>query len=259
VVARTYALARRSSHPHGRDGFDLCDEQHCQVYAGAAAETAAVRAAVDGTRGEVLSIRGRPAYTAYASNCGGEGRSAREAGWGGASYLGRTFDGKDGAFPASSGAFRDWLLGGPDLFCGASRFVPGCHSRWARVVDAADVTAALRRRRDIGPLKRLEVLRRDAAGRVTLLRATGERGELTLGSESFARQILGRGTLRSDFYALEMQERAGRVVRVFVYGGGWGHGVGLCQGGAAGRAEAGQTHEEILKHYFPGTSSKPRP
>lgn len=253
VVARTYALARRSSHPHARDGFDLCDEQHCQVYSGARGETAQVRAAVDATRGKVLLYRGKPAYTAYASNCGGRGRSAREAGWGGAPYLPGVFDGKEGEFPAAPGAFRDWLMNAAPVFCSSSTYVPACHSRWVRVVSAADLAVAVRRKKDVGPLRAVGIVARDKGGRATLLRVAGDRGEVLLSSESFARQLLGGGTLRSSLYALEVQERDGRPARVFVYGGGWGHGVGLCQGGAAGRAEAGQDYADILSHYFPGT------
>ena len=202
---------------------------------------------------QVLLYRGRLASVAYASNCGGRTRSSGEAGWVKASGATGISDGKEGGSPAGPGALRAWILGAPPLYCGASTFVPACHTRWVRIASVEDVAERARRIKDVGALRGVQVIRRDRGGRVVLLRVAGTRGELLLSSEAAARALLGTGPLRSSLYAIEVEEKDGKPSRVFTYGGGWGHGVGLCQAGAAGRAEAGLDADAIVKAYFPGT------
>lgn len=239
VVARTYAAARRAAHPHGKDGYDVCDEQHCQVYAGASREAASVRAAVDGTRGKILSFEGRPAQAFYASNCGGHGRAAVEV-WGGkVPYLEGYPEAEE--VPSTAWDFRHWLMTSPPAACRTSSFVPAAHHRWARVVDLTGMDG-------------LTLLSRGAAGHVTGLRLEKGGGPQVLESDGRIRRFLGKGPLRSSLFTIEVETRGGRPRRAYVFGGGWGHGVGLCQAGAAGRAEAGAPHEAILAHYFPGTT-----
>lgn len=235
VVARTYAAARRIAHPHGKDGYDLCDEQHCQVYAGASREAAAVRAAVDATRGKILSFQGKPAQTFYASNCGGHGRSVKEV-WGGTvSYLaGQT---EEGVPVESAWDFRRWLMSSPAISCKTSPFVPAAHHRWARVFE---LTAG----------EKPSIHQRGGAGHVTEIRL----GTVPLTTDAKIRRFLGEGPLRSSLYTVEVETIDGKPVRAYVFGGGWGHGVGLCQAGASGRAAAGEPHQAILSHYFPGTT-----
>ena len=253
VIARSYVAARAANHPHGRAGYDLCDGQHCQVYAGASNEADSVRRAVDATRGVRLLYNGKPAYAAYASNCGGFARSAKEA-WGfGSAYL--PGGPEDDDPPKGNWGFREWITASPPgLPCRGSLTVPACHHRWARVFTAEEIERAVRRRKYIGRLTRLQVLRRYPDGRVASLRIAGDRGVVTHNNDAAIRRYLGGSSLRSSLFVLEMEERGGRPVRVYVFGGGWGHGVGLCQGGSAGRAERGDPYDAILSHYFPGTN-----
>jgi stage II sporulation protein D len=248
VIARTFAAhALRSSRRHA--GYDLCDEQHCQVYAGASAERAAASRAVEETLGEVLTHRGRPAHAVYSSNCGGHGRTGADAGWGDVPYWRGRPDapGEERVF-SSPAAFQAWLKGEPALYCGRSRTVAPAKSRWTRVL-LPDQGA----RGGVGTLLAVRPVRRDASGRVTALRLEGASGSTVLTGDSRIRRFLGLGPLRSTLFTVETVRRAGSPSAFIVHGGGWGHGVGLCQSGAAGRAEAGHGHRRILEHYFPGT------
>ena len=92
-------VARR----HKKDGFDVCDEQHCQVYSGAAAETERSRMVVNATRGRVLAYKGRIAHGIYSSNCGGHTQGGGEiVGWGDVGYWPAVQDSPPGS-PARAG------------------------------------------------------------------------------------------------------------------------------------------------------------
>jgi stage II sporulation protein D len=82
----------------------------------------------------------------------------------------------------------------------------------------------------------------------------GTRQEKIIGKELEIRRILSPTHLLSSAFIVEPHGNAGDVPAGFtLHGAGWGHGVGLCQIGAAGMAEQGKTCEEILFHYFKGT------
>jgi SpoIID/LytB domain protein len=85
----------------------------------------------------------------------------------------------------------------------------------------------------------------------------GSRRRVVVDEEMAIRGLLGVGSLRSTLFVMETDYGpTGRPVALAVTGGGWGHGVGLCQSGAMGRAEAGETYAEIIKSYFKGTEFK---
>ena len=97
----------------------------------------------------------------------------------------------------------------------------------------------------------MNVTERGVSGRARLLQISGEEGATTLRSELTIRRTFGM--LNSAMFELKSEKDAkGRPTRWIFTGGGWGHGVGMCQTGAIGRAEAGQTYRQILDHYFNG-------
>ena len=106
-------------------------------------------------------------------------------------------------------------------------------------------------------LKNIEIEVRDVSGRVTQMLIEGDAGEsYRLGGDSVRWTTsggrIGSGGLNSCLFVLEVSG-TGDSRKVVFQGAGWGHGVGLCQEGAAGRARAGQTYNEILSHYYRGT------
>jgi stage II sporulation protein D len=216
ILARTYAVAHLGRH--AEDDFDLCDGTHCQLYQPARLTTsrfaAVAREAVRQTAGEVLVYRGAPAETLFHADCGGHTDSA-SAVWGGAPV------------PYLTGRIDD---------------VPeGTHRTWH-----ADA-----RSRVGGRLTGLRVSARDDSGRAAFVEIQGARTVTVRGEifRSIVTDALGVRSLQSTRFVVR---RAGGAFHF--EGVGFGHGVGLCQVGAAARARRGETVEEILAAYYPGTT-----
>jgi SpoIID/LytB domain protein len=104
---------------------------------------------------------------------------------------------------------------------------------------------------DLGPVVDLEPLARGPSGRIFRLKIVGERDYVVVGKELEIRRALSRSHLYSS--AFEVHRQNGRFI---LQGSGWGHGVGLCQIGAAVMANEGRGYREILGHYYPGTETK---
>ena len=119
-------------------------------------------------------------------------------------------------------------------------------------MDVEDVSQVIKRKKkDIGRVTGIIPLRRGRSGYVSRLLVKGTKGTVTLNKENVIRNNLSLGMLRSSYFIVEPNYRDHELEFFVFYGGGWGHGVGFDQTGAAGRAEAGQGYQEILQHYFP--------
>lgn len=270
IVARTHALFIKTvTKRHRKEGYDICDEQHCQVYGGRGAETERTRAVVEGTRGRIATFDGKPAHVIYSSHCGGRTQSGTDIGWGNVPYWKSVEDAPEHEdAPAAPVDLRRFLSDWPKGYDRPSSYVYPAHARWTRAIPAKDLEEKLNRKFKIGKLKGLRVLHRVASGHVEALLVVGSKKNKKLSDEMDIRSLLGVGSLRSTLFVLDTEYRkeypaakAGAkkkpapvlVPETFVFrGGGWGHAVGLCQSGAMGRAEAGQTYETIIKAYFQG-------
>jgi stage II sporulation protein D len=228
IVSRTWAAANLGRH--AGDGFDVCDTTHCQVYrapaAGEGPADAAARA-VAATRGMILTFQGRVVQALFHADCGGHTASAAEV-WGGtdAPYL---------------EAVDDW-------FC-TRRPASG----WTFAIDEPGLLRAVNadpRTRIGARFRRVEVASRDGSGRALTVTLIGS-NTVSVRAEVFRAvmtQAFGARSIRSTWFDVT---RDGARLRFA--GVGFGHGVGLCQGGTLRRVEARQTPAEILAHYFPGT------
>lgn len=247
-------------HPrHAKSHYDVCDGQHCQVYAGVPGETAQGRRAADATRGLALYYKGRPAHTLFSANCGGHTQDSAElTGWSEVPYLKGALDADAPvAAPVTPWELERWLTGSPTVYCNVPEYAGAAHFRWTRVVSAAELETRVNRIRNIGKLRGLLVLRRSRAGNANSLLFSGSTGSVRVDREQRIRSVLGLASLRSTLFVLETERDAENRPSEFVfYGGGWGHGIGLCQHGAAGRALEGQDFRRILFHYYPGASLK---
>ena len=274
VVARTHALFIKTvTKRHRKEGYDICDEQHCQVYGGMRAETARTRSVVTDTRGRIAIYDGKPAHVIYSSHCGGRTQSGTDIGWGNVPYWKSVNDSDETPSPPASPLdLRRFLSDWPKGFDRPSGYVHPAHARWTRAIPAKDLEEKLNRRFKLGKLRGLRVLRRVPSGHVEKLLIIGSKRSKTLDDEMDIRSLLGVGSLRSTMFIVDTEYRKeyppapkpakGKkavkpapllVPETFVFrGGGWGHAVGLCQSGAMGRAEAGQSYEEIVKAYFRG-------
>jgi stage II sporulation protein D len=229
IVARTYAVANLARH--AAEGFDLCDSTHCQVYrpvraSDADAEDPAAIAAAR-TRGQVLTFEGRIIQAVFHADCGGH-TAKSDTVWGGPPL--------------------PYLRAVPDWFCARDARPP-----WAFEITAAalrdalgpDTRAALGAR-----LTAVSVSRRDPAGRAAVVDLQGDRS-VSLRAEEFRLAVLrafGPRSLYSTKFTVADIDGGFRFT-----GTGNGHGVGLCQAGAALRVKAGLSTAAILSHYYQGT------
>ncbi len=223
VIARTYAIRMRGRH--SAEGFDLCDTTHCQ-HLDLTAVTPRLEDSARQTEGEMLWYQGKPAFTPYSKNCGGQTEDAAAV-W------------QDESAP--------YLRSHEDVWC---RRDGNSHWRWdgnvAGILKAMQ-TSLLAAPRD---LNQISIVRRTASGRASELVLSGPAGSARIAASSFRFAVgrdLGWNTIRSDNYVVHSE--GGRIV---FEGSGSGHGVGLCQKGADQMGNAGKTYREILAYYFPG-------
>jgi len=246
--------------------FDVCADDHCQRYQGVTrTTTAAAAAAVEKTRGRVLTYAGRVCDARFSKACGGM-VEVFESAWADTPvpYLQSFVDGEQAAWAlplvdeANAQAF---IRADPPAYCNTSdrelleQLLPkldhGTTSfyRWEETVTREQVRAWVQEKAgvDLGPIRALEPLRRGPSGRLTELAIVGETSRLHVGKELEIRRLLSDSHLYSSAFVVDEVEGGFRL-----RGAGWGHGVGLCQIGAAVMASQGHTADAILAHYFRG-------
>lgn len=260
VLARTQAIIRRAhGGTHKADGYHMCDGQHCQAYKGVPAEANTTNRSVLETEGELLTYHGKPAYTFYHSNCGGYIQASRDVtGWGDSPYLTTHQDiPPEMEKPVDSPwKFHQWITGSPQANCNYPGMVRAAEFRWVRIIKQKDMEYRINRDYDIGTLLELVPLKRGGSGNVNSIRISGSKKTVTVEKEHLIRNILGFSSIKSTLFMMEVNRfRNGKVRNYWLYGGGWGHGVGMCQSGAAGMAgKYGKSYREIIRFYFPGTT-----
>ena len=226
IAARTYALKNLGRHKD--EGYDFCSTTHCQRFETVTTRPASV-SAVKETSGMVLRDEQGQIIDAYFSaSCGGMTANIKEL-WG---------------VNAPS-----YLRGVRDDYCSS-----GPHYRWTDVIPADKLMAALRSdpRTDVGQrIRNLSITKYDDSGRAELISISGDRTRAISGWEFklIAGRSLGWNVLKSSRF------KVSRVGSQFVFrGSGFGHGLGLCQEGSHVMARRGHSFQQILAHYYPGTS-----
>jgi stage II sporulation protein D len=248
----------REAHPD----FDVCADDHCQRYQGITkAFSPAASEAVRATTGEFLRYNGAICDARFSKSCGGITERYSTA-WEDEDipYLESVYDGSP---QPRSYSPETWIRSDPPAYCNThdsqllSRILPGFDQetrdfyRW-RVEYTPDELADLIKSRlgvDLGSIRDLEALARGPSGRIYRLKISGQRDYLVIGKELEIRRALSRTHLYSSAFVTDKE--SGRLV---LRGAGWGHGVGLCQIGAAVMAHEGKTCREILQHYYRGTT-----
>ncbi|MCA9565179.1 MAG: SpoIID/LytB domain-containing protein, partial [Myxococcales bacterium] len=230
----------------------------CQVYHGIGNEHERTSQAVQESRGHIILDDSHIARAVYSASCGGSLGDFHST-WGGAgiSYLESHLDNTSGeasefAAGLDESNIGSFLAAQPDAFCNIDRYNAQSLFRWDVGYSGTELTEHVNARYEVGQVRDLTILNRDDSGRVTLLRIEGEEGTVEVERELAIRRALGG--LRSGLFTFEIaHDSSGNVSRIDIRGGGFGHGVGLCQIGAIGAAESGLSFEEILQHYYPGT------
>jgi peptidoglycan hydrolase-like amidase len=261
-------------------GFDVCADDHCQRYQGISkAFSRAAFDAVNDTRGQALVYGEEICDARYSKSCGGW-TEAYSAVWDDQDipYLKPVYDGPGDEAPGHRLPLsvevnaEDWIASTPVAYCGVAapellaRILPGFDQetrdfyRWQVDYSGQELSEILLARIgvDFGRVHSLVALERGESGRIIKLRIVGEKRTLIIGKELEIRRALSRSHLYSSAFVV----RAARghlsdyPARFSLIGAGWGHGVGLCQIGAAVMADRGHGHEEILEHYFRGAMLK---
>ncbi len=250
--------------------FDVCADDHCQRYQGITrASTQVVEQAVRETSGEVLMYDSLICDARYSKCCGGITELFENA-WESVShpYLQDVIDNKQ----VPSGFNTDlnleenavkWIRGVPDAFCNTndkktlSQVLNNYDQetndffRWQVTYTQEELSILVREKTGInfGLISDLEPLTRGTSGRIVRLRIKGDKKTMIIGKELEIRKALSKTHLYSSaFFVEKRQEKSG--IKFILHGAGWGHGVGLCQIGAAVMGASGYSYSEILKHYF---------
>jgi stage II sporulation protein D len=248
----------REAHPD----FDVCADDHCQRYQGITkAFSAAATEAVRATSGEFLRYRGMICDARFSKCCGGITERYATA-WDNQDvpYLESVCDA-----PSESHIDRleSWITSAPPAYCNTNetallaRILPGFDQetrdfyRWRVVYNPEEMAELVKSRigADLGPIRQIAPLARGPSGRIYRLKIIGERDFIIVGKELEIRRALSRTHLYSSAFVVEKEPD-----RFVLRGAGWGHGVGLCQIGAAVMANEGATYLEILHHYYRGTT-----
>ncbi|MBR2457474.1 MAG: SpoIID/LytB domain-containing protein [Bacteroidaceae bacterium] len=252
--------------------FDVCADDHCQRYQGITkASNQTVVKAVQATRGQILMHGNTVCDARFSKCCGG---ATEEFGycW------------EDKQFPYLS-AIRDadkeenrplpdltkeeeaerWIRQAPASFCDThdkkilSQILNNYDQettnfyRWKVRYTQEELAELIRRntRTDYGQIIDLIPVQRGKSGRICKLKIVGTKKTLTIGKELEIRRTLSDSHLFSSAFVVDRSELKDGIPEWFILtGAGWGHGVGLCQIGAAVMGEKGYTYDEILLHYY---------
>ncbi len=258
--------------------FDVCADDHCQRYQGLTrASTAMVRKVIAQTWGELL-MDGNNICDARFSKCCGGGVEEFQYCWEPVkySYLVKLRDGKNPAdlpdLTVEENAHK-WIMESPEAFCNTtdqkilSQVLNNYDQetvnfyRWKEEYNQQELSDLILNRSgvDYGNIVDLIPVERGTSGRLSKLKIVGTKKTMTIGKELEIRRTLSTSHLYSSAFVVEkvgeIEVNGVKVPEKFIlHGAGWGHGVGLCQIGAAVMGEQGYKYKEILLHYFVGAS-----
>lgn len=254
------------------DRFDVCADDHCQRYQGITRQsTELVKKVIQETRGEVLLYNGAICDARFSKCCGGVTETFENV-WEPVvhPYLQAKPDQTEGSplpdLTVEENA-EEWIRSSPPAFCNTQdthvlKQVLNDYDqetadfyRWKITYSQSALSTLIRERSgiDFGKIIALQPLERGTSGRIIRLKIIGTERVMTIGKELEIRRTLSKSHLYSSAFVVDTHDEDGNgIPQAFTLtGAGWGHGVGLCQIGAAIMAEKGYGYKEILAHYFP--------
>lgn len=256
------------------EDFDVCADDHCQRYQGITKIfTDSARKAVEETSGLVMKFGQEICDARFSKACGGISEAFENV-WEGKKvpYLSKVIDYKfepddfDTELTKEQNAVK-WIKGNPEAYCNTddkailSQVLLHYDQetidfyRWQTELTQAKIQELLKNKMgiDLGDVLRMIPLHRGESGRIYSLKIEGSRKSITIGKELEIRRALSDSHLYSSAFIVETLDVVDGVPGKFLLrGAGWGHGVGLCQIGAAVMAEKGFSFDEILLHYYRG-------
>lgn len=272
IIARSWVMAQRRVLPHME--FDVCADDHCQRYQGTQRINENVKIAVKETRGQVLTYQGQLCDARYSKICGGVTENFENV-WRDTPipYLTSIVDAPEESKEeiktldlSNEEQLRKWLNTRPNVFCNADLSLLESvlldydrehHDlfRWQISYQREALEDLIERKtgEKIGILHDLVPLKRGKSGRIIYLDIIGSQQRLRIGKELEIRRVLSPTHLYSSCFVIDIERDNKNIpTKITFRGGGWGHGVGLCQIGAATMASKGFGYKEILTHYYPG-------
>jgi stage II sporulation protein D len=270
IASRSEVLAKLGTK-HLNDPFDLCATVHCQVYSGITDENPQTNDIVEATFGKVLVFEDNICDAVSNPVCGGHTEN-KENVWNppAEKYLTGFFDGDPGDEDlkkldlTKEKDVTAWIKVSPPMYCnpkGKEAIFTSEHQhryfRWEIAYSRQELQEIILKKtgEDIGTLYDIIPLQRGVSGRLIEIEILGSRKNLKIKKELNIRRALSETELKSSCFIVETElGEMGNPVSVTLRGAGWGHGVGMCQYGAAAMASEGIAHKEILQHYYPGSS-----
>ena len=250
------------------DLFDVCSDDHCQRYQGVTKIVSEqAQEAVRETSGTVITFNDEICDARYSKCCGGITEEFETA-WNDKRilYLASISDASVPHRPIRTEEEASaWIFSNPEAYCNIKdqrvleKILPNFDRktegffRWRIEYSREELEEILREKSgfDFGTLREIVPLRRGPSGRISRLKIVGSKRTMVVGKELEIRRWLSRSHLYSGAFVLTVEGK-----RFIFHGAGWGHGVGLCQIGAAVMATQSFSAEEILKHYFRGVEIK---
>ncbi len=254
--------------------FDVCADDHCQRYQGITRQTSPlVEKAVKETAGLVLMSDGQVCDARFSKSCGGVTETFEQV-WEPIihSYLPTLYDYNEkvseiGLKLTEESSAEKWIRSAPAAFCNTtdhkvlSQVLNDYDQetvdfyRWKVSYTQSEIAELIKRKTgiDFGNIISLNPIQRGHSGRIIKLEIVGTLKTMVYGKELQIRKILSNSHLYSSAFVVDRHDITNGIPAQFILtGAGWGHGVGLCQIGAAMMGEKGYSHEAILKHYFVG-------
>ena len=260
--------------------FDVCADDHCQRYQGITKETSPnVAVAINATRGEVLMSEGEICDARFSKSCGGVSEEYQYC-WEDIKmpYLTAVRDtdkGVDNADPlpdlTNEEEAEKWIRTSPESFCNTndktilSQVLNDFDQettdfyRWHVTYTQEELRELIseKLKMEFGDILDLVPVERGKSGRLCKLKIVGSQRTFTIGKELEIRRALSTSHLYSSAFVVDKEEVVNGVPQKFVLtGAGWGHGVGLCQIGAAVMGAKGYKYDKILLHYYRGADLK---
>ena len=245
--------------------FDVCADDHCQRYQGITKETSPnVAEAIRRTRGELLTYGDEICDARFSKCCGGAMEEFQYC-WDDTPkpYLKGIGDTPEETIPdlTVEENARQWILSSPKSFCNTTdkRILSQVLNdydqettdfyRWRVSYTQEELSKLVEKKlgAGLGTITDMRPLKRGTSGRICELRITGTKKTIVVGKELEIRRALSESHLYSSAFVVEKHGDTFTLI-----GAGWGHGVGLCQIGAAVMGDKGYAYDEILRHYYPG-------
>lgn len=256
--------------------FDVCADDHCQRYQGITRQTTETVANVTNlTRGEILMCDDEICDARFSKCCGGMMETFENV-WEPVvhPYLQGKLDSKSENMVApnltNETEAETWIRSSPKAFCNTNnkevlKQVLNDYDqetadffRWKVEYSQLETADLIKEKSgiDFGEIIDLLPLERGTSGRLTKLKIIGTKRTMIIGKELEIRRTLSRTHLYSSAFVVDKEDISSNGIpqKLILTGCGWGHGVGLCQIGAATMAEKGYGYKEILNHYFPGSA-----